>query len=300
MRPGNVKCITARRATFRKDPPMDTEARAVVNLSQRPCKFALTMRGDGIRLNLVNDVKIARLEKQRNAIRRRLYVNEPSVSKSFQFFDAAKHRLVSWALLPLALIAAGMLAGCETQSLSPADAAKQSAVNTAAETNELISLREGDVVKIAFPGSPTFDTTQQIRRDGRITLLLIGDVDVVGLTPAELEARLLDLYASQLSSKQVSVAVVSSLIPVYVTGAVRSPGKIMSDHPLTALGAVMEAGGFDINNANSKDVVVIRREGNIMKSYRLNLKAVLQGKQVEPFFLKPYDIVNVPQRFSMF
>jgi polysaccharide export outer membrane protein len=227
-------------------------------------------------------------------------MNEPLDSKSLQFFAAGKRQLVSLALLPLALIAAGMLAGCETPTFSPADAAKQSAVDAAAETNELIRLREGDVVKVSFPGSPTFDTTQQIRRDGRITLLLVGDEDVVGLTPAELEARLLDLYASQLSSKQVSVAVVSSLIPVYVTGAVRSPGKIMSDHPLTALGAVMEAGGYDINNANLKDVVVIRREGNIMKSYKLNLKAELQGKQVEPFFLKPYDIVNVPQRFSMF
>jgi hypothetical protein len=78
------------------------------------------------------------------------------------------------------------------------------------------------------------------------------------------------------------------------------PGKIMSDHPLTALGAIMEAGGFDFNTANTKDVVVIRREGKIMKTYKFNLKDVLKGKQSEPFSLKPYDIVYVPQRFSMF
>jgi hypothetical protein len=62
----------------------------------------------------------------------------------------------------------------------------------------------------------------------------------------------------------------------------------------------MEAGGFDFNTANPKDVVVIRREGNIMKNYHLNLRDELKGKQSEPFFLKPYDIVYVPQRFSMF
>jgi Periplasmic protein involved in polysaccharide export len=220
-----------------------------------------------------------------------------------QSFAAAKRGLASLAMLPLTLIAAGMLAGCQTQSFSPTDVLKEQAAAASELTrtnSELMKLREGDVLKISFPSSPTFDTTQQIRRDGKITMQLVGEVDVVGMTPSELEKKLADLYAPQLSSKLVMVEVVSSLIPIYVTGMVLHPGKIMSDHPLTALGAVMEAGGFDFNTANTKDVVVIRREGKIMKNYKLNLKAVLKGKQNEPFFLKPYDIVYVPQRFSMF
>jgi len=120
------------------------------------------------------------------------------------------------------------------------------------------------------------------------------------MTASALEKKLVDLYAPQLSSKQVTVEVVSSSFPVYVTGMVLRPGEIQSDHPLTALEAVMEAGGFDYTKANLKDVVVIRREGNIMKNYKLNLKAVLQGKQCEPFYLKPDDIVYVPERFTMF
>jgi len=219
-----------------------------------------------------------------------------------QIFAAGTRRFVSLAMLPMALIAAGMLTGCRTQSFSPADALKEQAAAAfeLTRTNaELLRLREGDVVKILFPSSPTFDTTQQIRRDGRITMSLVGDVDIVGMTPSELEKKMVDLYAAQLSSKLVTVEVVSSLIPIYVTGMVLRQGKIMSDHPITALGAVMEAGGFDINTANTKDVVLIRREGNIMKNYKLNLKAVLQGKQNDSFFLKPYDIIYVPQRFSM-
>ena len=229
-------------------------------------------------------------------------MNKHSDSKVLQIFVAGKRRFVSLAMLPLALIAAGMLAGCQTQSFSPTDALKEqdAAASILTRTNsELLRLREGDVVKISFPSSPTFDTTQQIRRDGRITMSLVGDVDIVGMTPSELEKKMVDLYAAQLSSKLVTVEVVSSLIPIYVTGMVLRQGKIMSDHPITALGAVMEAGGFDYNTANTKDVVVIRREGNIMKKYKLNLKAVLQGKQNDAFFLKPYDIIYVPQRFSM-
>jgi polysaccharide export outer membrane protein len=224
-------------------------------------------------------------------------------SKLLQIFAAGKRHFVSLALLPVAIIAAGMLAGCQAQFFPPADVLKEQAAMTGGlmtTNSELLTLKEGDAVKISFPGSPTFDTTQQIRRDGRITLTLIGDLDVVGMTPLELEKKLVDLYATQLTSKQVTVEVVGSTIPIYVTGMVMRAGKIMSDHPITALGAVMEAGGFDYNTANTKDVLVIRREGNIMKNYKLNLKDVLKGKANEQFFLKPYDIVYVPQRFSMF
>jgi polysaccharide export outer membrane protein len=206
-----------------------------------------------------------------------------------QIFAAGKRRFVSLAMLPLALIAAGMLAGCETP-IPP----------TAALKEQVMNLREGDALKISFPGSPTLDTTQQIRRDGKITMQLVGEVDAAGMTPSALEKKLVDLYAPQLSSKQVTVEVVSSSLTVYVTGMVLRPGKILSDHPISALEAVMEAGGFDYTKANPKNVVVIRREGKTMKNYKLNLKAVLQGKQNEPFYLKPDDIVYVPERFSMF
>ena len=229
-------------------------------------------------------------------------MNEHSDSKVLQIFATGKRCFISAAVLSLPLIAAGMIAGCATHHSQSAALKKQEAMaSELTPTNsELLQLREGDVVKILFPSSPTFDTTQQIRRDGRITMSQLGDVDVVGLTPTELEKKMVDLYADKLSSKVITVEVVSSVIPVYVTGMVLRPGKIMSDHPITALGAVMEAGGFDYNNANTKDVVVIRREGKIMKNYHLNLREVLKGKQSEPFFLKPYDIIYVPQRFSMF
>ena len=156
------------------------------------------------------------------------------------------------------------------------------------------------MLKIAFPGSPTLDSTQVIRRDGKINLPLIGDVDAAGLTPSELEKKLIELYAPQLSSKQVTVQVQSSSFPFYVTGMVLRPGKILSDHPITALEAVMEAGGFDYAKADLKDVTVVRRENGLMKNYKLNLKAVLDGSKTEPFYLKPDDIVYVPERFNFF
>jgi polysaccharide export outer membrane protein len=227
-------------------------------------------------------------------------MNDFSDSKGLQTLAGGRRNIVSLAMLFLALVAAGMLAGCKTQFVPPANALKEQAGGLTAITNELMNLREGDVLKISFPGSPTLNTTQTIRRDGKITMQLIGEVDVAGTTPSALEEKLADLYAPQLSSKQVTVEVVSSSLTIYVTGMVLRPGKILSDHPITALEALMEAGGPDYTKANLKDVVVIRREGNALKNYPINLKDVLQGKQSEPFFLKPDDIVYVPERFSMF
>jgi polysaccharide biosynthesis/export protein len=230
-------------------------------------------------------------------------MNKLSNSRVLQIITAGKRHFVAVAMLPLALIAIGMLAGCATETFSSNDALIAQAAKAGvmpAKTNELMNLREGDVLKITFPGSPTLDTSTTIRRDGKISLQLVGEVDAAGMTPSALEKKLVDLYASQISSKQVTVEVVSSSLTVYVTGMVLRPGKVLSDHPITALEAVMEAGGFDYSKANLKNVTVIRQEGNVMKNYRLNLKDVLEGRTHQPFYLKPDDIVYVPERFSMF
>ncbi len=165
---------------------------------------------------------------------------------------------------------------------------------------ESIVLHEGDTVHIKFPGAPAMDTTQPIRRDGRISLQIVGEIYAAGRTPSELEAELSKAYSSQLLTKEVVVTVESSAFPVYVSGAVLRPGKIVSDRPITALEAIMEAGGFDYAKANVKSVAVIRRENGQTQHFTLNLKRVLSGEDTEQFTLKPSDIIYVPERFSWF
>lgn len=222
-------------------------------------------------------------------------------------------RFGSWlAMLAMAVVVlAAVTTGCQTepdQFNSPVPVVTNSlqpvipeSVTPPGTTNAAaFTLREGDILKITFPGSPNLNNVQQIRTDGKITLPLIGEVQAAGLTPIDLQQKLMDLYAPQLSSKEVTVEVQNSSFPVYVTGAVLRPGKITSDHPMTALEAIMEAGGFDYTKANLKAVVVIRQEGNQTKNYTLNLKLAMEGKINEPFYLKPSDIIYVPEKFSWF
>jgi len=194
----------------------------------------------------------------------------------------------------LALSAAGcvLLSGCATsQNVKPGASAPESVAQ---------ALHAGDVIKIAFPRAPTLDTTQQIRRDGKINLSLVGEVNAADQSPADLEKKLLELYASDLVSKEVRVTVVSSAFAVFVTGAVVRPGKLIPDRKLTAFEAIMEAGGFDLAKANTKTVTVIRQESGQTRNFTLNLKKVLDGKESEPFYLKAYDVIYVPEKFSWF
>lgn len=161
-------------------------------------------------------------------------------------------------------------------------------------------LREGDVLSISIPGSPTLDSSQVIRTDGKITLPLIGEVTAAGKTPEQLQDELLKLYQPQVTAKQVIVNVQSSSIPVYVTGAVLRPGPVSVNHPISALDAVMEAGGFDYTKANLKAVVIVRQEKDRTVRYTVNLKSQMAGSADHPFYLQPFDIVYVPERFTWY
>jgi polysaccharide export outer membrane protein len=183
------------------------------------------------------------------------------------------------------------MAGCSTPQFREADLDQKP---------DPIVVREGDVLRVTFPGTPNLNATQQVRRDGKITLSLVGDVAAAGKTRLDLEKDLKELYASQLVTKDVTVTIESSTYEIYVTGAVLRPGKVITNRQLTALEAIMEAGGPDYTKANLKSVQVIRNNKDHVDHYKLDLKRVLKGADVEPFKLKPSDIIYVPERFSWF
>lgn len=163
-----------------------------------------------------------------------------------------------------------------------------------------VKIREGDTLKIAFPGAPGLDMNQQVRRDGKITLSLGGEVTAAGLSPKDLEKEILRLHGTNLTVQQVVVTMTSPGYPVFVNGAVLRPGKLSIDRPITALEAIMEAGGYDNVKADLKKVTVIRQIDGKTVNYPVNIKAMIEGKQPQPFYLKPGDIVVVPEKFNWF
>ena len=203
-------------------------------------------------------------------------------------------RIAIFAIVSFALL---LFTGCETMQKA-GTAAPIDQGNSAPDTN--IVLREGDTLKISFPGATQLDSSQQIRRDGKIALPGFGEVQAAGVTPADLEKQIIEKFGKDLVNKEVSVTLLSAQYPVFVNGAVLRPGKIEASRPITALEAIMEAGGFDYAKANLKAVKVIRTEGSEVKTFMLDFRQVLNGEKTTPFYVKPSDIIFVPEKFTLF
>ncbi|MBC8095832.1 MAG: polysaccharide biosynthesis/export family protein [Akkermansiaceae bacterium] len=201
----------------------------------------------------------------------------------------------SRVLCLLSVLITLVLTGCAT-STRPGSADGTNAVPKV----EPLTLREGDTVRIDFTGAPSLNAEETIKRDGKIALRG-GEVTAAGKTIAELQQELLDIYGPQLVTKQVIVSLKASLFPVYVTGSVGKNGRLTVDRPMTALEAVMEA-GVDLNRANLKGVRVTRVTNGKTEIFMLNLDRWIKGRagKEEPFYVKPSDIIYVPQKFQWF
>ena len=159
-----------------------------------------------------------------------------------------------------------------------------------------VKLEAGDLVEIKFFYAPELNETQRVRPDGKIALQLVGEVAAQGKEPGQLQAELKKMYEGVIEKPEVSVLVREmNNRAVFVGGSVKIPGRIAMPGSLTALGAIMHAGGFDMAQAGYHKVMVIRTEENQTKAYLLDFSDELNGSPDKPFYLHAQDIVFVPR-----
>jgi protein involved in polysaccharide export with SLBB domain len=82
---------------------------------------------------------------------------------------------------------------------------------------------------------------------------------------------------------------------VYVSGEVNSPGIIRSSIPLTASGAIAQAGGVKLSTGWSHEALLLRRrpDGAIVY-YKLGFHGDLPGSDGDPI-LRSNDLIYVPR-----
>lgn len=101
-----------------------------------------------------------------------------------------------------------------------------------------------------------------VRPDGKISAILIPEVQAAGMTVAELQWELNNAYRA-IGLTRIAVTVqLLELAPqkIYIEGEVARPGQILAGYDLTLLQAVSLAGGFTPRSDMSK-VILIRRKG---------------------------------------
>ena len=151
-----------------------------------------------------------------------------------------------------------------------------------------VVLGPGDVIDVKFRFTPELDYQQTIRPDGKISLLIVEEVMVAGLTPEGLDKHLTQLYSTKLKSPEITVFVVSLTQPlIYVTGQVKRPDAYNLESGTTVIKAIAMAGGFTEIASPSKVKIIRKVDG---KEQVLE-KVSFQEK------LMPEDVMIVPESF---
>ncbi|MFC3105041.1 SLBB domain-containing protein [Salinisphaera aquimarina] len=160
-----------------------------------------------------------------------------------------------------------------------------------------IVLGEGDVIEFRMFGQPDMTTTGYISANGDVSLPLLQQFSVGGLTPNEAQTKIEAAYreAGYFNDPQVSIT-----IPQYrsqqisVLGEVRQPGRYPLQTRTSVLDALAEAEG--ITPQGAERIVVIRRTASGSRRYRLQLDQLVAGTEAaNGFDLAGGDTVFVPQ-----
>jgi polysaccharide export outer membrane protein len=134
-----------------------------------------------------------------------------------------------------------------------------------------------------------------VRPDGRITVPLIKDVDVGGLTPGEAEKVISAGLARFVADANVTVVVAAmNSKKVYVIGSVRKEGPLVYTYGMSVMQALSEAGGLN-DFAKRKKIYILSTESG--REYRLdfNYDEVVKGERMEQnSLLLPGDTVVIP------
>lgn len=208
-------------------------------------------------------------------------------------------RIARPARLALAATATALLVcGCASQPIASATPGFPN-IGYASWRNDEPAYRlyPGDVLDVAAPSAPELARTVTVQPDGRINLPLIRPVMAADRSVLQLEAELAQAYASQLVSPRIDVDVKTATpLRVFVGGEVGKPGIYDMPGDITAVQAVIMAGGFT-TSAKDKSVVIIRRgvDGRPMMRHANLHNAIFQAAGTDQVPLRRFDIIYVPR-----
>ena len=158
-------------------------------------------------------------------------------------------------------------------------------------------IQYGDQLDIKFLYNPELNENLPVRPDGRITLQLVGDLMVVGMTPVQLSEALKTRYAAEVRKPEITVIVRQfAAQKVFVDGEVLRPGLLQLVGPMTVSQAVAQSGGFGYD-ARKTQVIVIRQNPAAKPLVTVvNMLDVQRGiDMTNDINLMPYDMVYVPK-----
>lgn len=159
-----------------------------------------------------------------------------------------------------------------------------------------------DLIAVNVWRDDELSVTMPVRPDGKITVPLIGDVQAGGRTPQEVAKEIRTRLSAYIRNPDVTVIIAELrshqfLSRVRVTGAVQAPMSIPYRQGMTALDAVLEAGGVNAFAAPDRAKVFRRMPNGETKVFNVYLGRILtQGELGSNLDLMPGDVITIPER----
>jgi polysaccharide export outer membrane protein len=156
-----------------------------------------------------------------------------------------------------------------------------------------VRLSPGDVIKLSFAEETDLDQVQRIRRDGKVTLPLIGEVTAAGKRVIDFQHQLVSLYEPQLDNPDLVVTLESGATNVIVSGFANRPGKYSFDRPTTVYQAIMEAGGVS-DYGSASNVHLTRIINGVQRTETINLRQSIRGTPpIYPEYVQDGDVIYI-------
>jgi polysaccharide biosynthesis/export protein len=245
-------------------------------------------------------------------VEERSIMKRPRASKPLSFWISRLLALTIWAFLG---------SGCATapqsqvmlppsSSPSPINTEVNNALTAAALQTPASSpdyrLGPEDLLQITLYNIPAGEVgvtprTMEVRvsQEGKITLPLLGDIPVAGLTTPGLEQWLRGGYDKYLHNPAVGVQVKEFRSqPVTMMGAVRNPGVYQLTSPKTIIDMLSLAGG--VTERAGGQVHLYRQGPEGRQSYVIDLVALTSNPALVNMPVQASDVVNVQQAGMFF
>jgi polysaccharide biosynthesis/export protein len=152
----------------------------------------------------------------------------------------------------------------------------------------------GDVLNINIWKEPSLSGPVKVRPDGFVTLPLVNEIQVVGMTTAELRKMLETRYKEFIVDPSVTVrleTIASS--EVFLLGQVNRPGAFPLNGNETLLQILARAGGLTVF-ADRSNIRVVRRNRDKITEYIVDYDGIIKGDVKQDILLRPGDRIIVP------
>jgi polysaccharide export outer membrane protein len=197
-------------------------------------------------------------------------------------------------------MAAALTAGCASDIYIKADSPILTK-NNAPEIIKEYKIGVDDTIQINVWRNPELSIGSPVRPDGKISMPLIGDVEVAGYTPEQVAEAIRIKLKNYVRDPNVTLMVTNLQSHAYltrlrITGAVNTQSSLNYRQGMTVLDAILAAGGVN-DFAAANNTKLFRKIAGKIRVISIYLDDILyKGELQTNIELRPGDIITVPER----